>query len=277
MIVPVRNEEAHIQDQLAALAAQSYRSQWEVVIVDNGCTDRSMDIAQGWAYRLPSLRIVSASAKRGLNYARNVGAASARGNLLAFCDADDATTPGWLVSLAAAAPGADLIGGSFGTEALNDRGTIVEICDDSLDALPMAFGVGKTVLCALLVAGLDATYWKPIQTGASEGTDRESVRAWTGATEERLPTERYRFDPPVSPHLASREAGVRIDLESLQLPAVASPNPRWIVEGAGGVMVPVNDRDLMRDLMRRIGFPIIIAARTALGTINHTLLTLSTA
>jgi dethiobiotin synthase len=135
--------------------------------------------------------------------------------------------------------------------------------------------VGKTVLCGLLVAALDATYWKPIQTGATEGTDRESVRGWTGATEERLPTERYRFDPPVSPHLASREAGVRIDLESLQLPAVASPDPRWIVEGAGGVMVPVNDRDLMRDLMRRIGFPIIIAARTALGTINHTLLTLS--
>ena len=72
--------------------------------------------------------------------------------------------------------------------------------------------VGKTVLSALLVAALDAIYWTPVQTGAVDGTDRESVRAWAEAPEERLPSERYRFDPPVSPHLASREAGVHIDL-----------------------------------------------------------------
>ena len=134
--------------------------------------------------------------------------------------------------------------------------------------------VGKTVLSALLVAALDAVYWKPVQTGASEGTDRESVRAWSEAKEEQLPLERYRFDPPVSPHLASREAGVRIALEAFELPA-APAGRRWIVEGAGGVMVPLNERDMIRDLMRRIGFPVIIAARTALGTINHTLLTLA--
>jgi dethiobiotin synthetase len=134
--------------------------------------------------------------------------------------------------------------------------------------------VGKTVLSALLVAALDAVYWKPVQTGASEGTDRESVRAWSEATEERLPLERYRFDPPVSPHLASREAGVRIALEAFELPA-APVGRRWIVEGAGGVMVPLNERDLMRDLMRQIGLPVIVAARTSLGTINHTLLTLA--
>jgi dethiobiotin synthetase len=86
--------------------------------------------------------------------------------------------------------------------------------------------------------------------------------------------ERYRFDPPVSPHLASREAGVRIALEAFELPA-APVERRWIVEGAGGVMVPLNERDMMRDLMQAIGFPIIVAARTELGTINHTLLTLA--
>jgi len=134
--------------------------------------------------------------------------------------------------------------------------------------------VGKTVLSALLVAALDAIYWKPIQTGASEGTDRDSVRAYTEATEDRLPLERYRLDPPVSPHLAAREASIRIALDEFKLPA--SPAGRkWIVEGAGGVMVPINERDLMRDLMSRIGFPVIIAARTALGTINHTLLTVA--
>lgn len=135
-------------------------------------------------------------------------------------------------------------------------------------------GVGKTVLSALLVAALDAVYWKPVQTGAAEGTDRESVRAWSEAPEERLPAERYCFDSPVSPHLASRESGVRIDPGAFDFPA-APLGRKWIVEGAGGVMVPLNERDLMRDLIRRIGFPVIVAARTTLGTINHTLLTVA--
>jgi dethiobiotin synthetase len=134
--------------------------------------------------------------------------------------------------------------------------------------------VGKTVLSALLVAALDAVYWKPVQTGASEGTDRESVREWAEAAEDRLPLERYRFYPPLSPHLASRDGGIRITLDAFDLPE-APAGRRWIVEGAGGVMVPLNERDLMRDLMGRIGFPVIVAARTALGTINHTLLTLN--
>ncbi len=134
--------------------------------------------------------------------------------------------------------------------------------------------VGKTVLSALLVAALDAVYWKPVQTGASEGTDRESVRRWAGAADDQLPRERFCFAPPVSPHLAAQEAGVRISLGAFELPA-PSPKRKWIVEGAGGVMVPLNERDLMRDLMAQIGFPIVVAARTALGTINHTLLTLA--
>ena len=134
--------------------------------------------------------------------------------------------------------------------------------------------VGKTVLSALLVAALDAVYWKPVQTGAVEGADRESVRAWTGVSEDCLPQERYVFNPPVSPHLAARQVGVRIDLDSFEFPK-ARAGRKWIVEGAGGVMVPLNERELMRDLMRRLGLPVVVAARTALGTINHTLLTLA--
>jgi len=134
--------------------------------------------------------------------------------------------------------------------------------------------VGKTVLSALLVAALEAAYWKPVQTGTNEGADRESVRRWTEASEDRLPLERYRFNQPVSPHLASRQEGVHISLEKLALPDVPAGR-KLIVEGAGGVMVPLNDRDLMRDLMRQIGFPAIVASRTSLGTINHTLLTLA--
>jgi dethiobiotin synthetase len=135
-------------------------------------------------------------------------------------------------------------------------------------------GVGKTVLSALLVAALDGIYWKPVQTGAIEGTDRNSVRMWASCPEERLLLERYYFDPPVSPHLAAREAGVRIALDSFELPAPVANHP-YIVEGAGGAMVPLNEQDLMLDLMRRLGLPVVVAARTSLGTINHTLLTLA--
>jgi dethiobiotin synthase len=134
--------------------------------------------------------------------------------------------------------------------------------------------VGKTVLSALLVTALDGVYWKPIQTGAVEGTDRSSVATWSGVSAERLLPERYCFDPPVSPHLAAREAGVHISLESLKFPDAPASSP-LIVEGAGGAMAPINGRDLMRDLMQRLGLPVMIAARTALGTINHTLLTLA--
>ena len=135
-------------------------------------------------------------------------------------------------------------------------------------------GVGKTVLSALLVAALDGIYWKPVQTGAIEGTDRNSVRVWASCPEERLLLERYYFDPPVSPHLAAREAGVRIALDSFELPAPVANHP-YIVEGAGGAMVPLNEQDLMLELMRRLGLPVVVAARTSLGTINHTLLTLA--
>jgi dethiobiotin synthetase len=135
-------------------------------------------------------------------------------------------------------------------------------------------GVGKTVLSALLVAALDGIYWKPVQTGAIEGTDRNSVHLWAACPEERLLQERYKFDPPVSPHLAAREAGVRIALEAFDLPAATAGHP-LIVEGAGGAMVPLNENDLMLDLMLRFGLPVVVAARTALGTINHALLTLA--
>jgi glycosyltransferase involved in cell wall biosynthesis len=139
VIVPVRNEEAHLGEQLVALVAQTYRERWEVVIVDNGCTDRSMDVAREFTARLPSLNIVDASKRRGLNYARNVGATAARGDLLAFCDADDAAMSRWLESLVAAAADADLIGGSFANESLTDGEVSERIPDRSLAALPIAF------------------------------------------------------------------------------------------------------------------------------------------
>lgn len=131
--------------------------------------------------------------------------------------------------------------------------------------------VGKTVLSALLCAGLPGIYWKPIQTGATEGTDRNTVSSWTGIKEEDLPPEVYVFDDPVSPHLAAQRAAAEIDLEKIMLPTAAGGVP-LIVEGAGGVMVPVNGHQFMTDLICHLGLPVIIAARSTLGTINHTLL-----
>ena len=131
--------------------------------------------------------------------------------------------------------------------------------------------VGKTLLSALLVAALDAIYWKPIQTGAREGTDRRTVIKLAEIPEAQTIPESYCFDPPVSPHLAAEEIGVRIDLGRIQPPKnLLRP---IVAEGAGGILVPVNDSELMLDLARHLGFPVLIAARAALGTINHTLLT----
>ena len=131
--------------------------------------------------------------------------------------------------------------------------------------------VGKTLLSALLVAALDAIYWKPIQTGACEGTDRQTVIKLAEIPKAQTIPESYCFDPPVSPHLAAEAKGVRIDLARLQPPVnLARP---IIAEAAGGILVPINDSELMLDLALQLEFPVLIAARAALGTINHTLLT----
>jgi len=132
--------------------------------------------------------------------------------------------------------------------------------------------VGKTVLSALLVAALDGTYWKPIQTGSSEGTDRQSVMRMAELPDERTLPECYCFEPPVSPHLAAKKAGVGIRLDRIRKPPVASKGP-LIVEGAGGVLVPINEAQLMLGLIKHLSMPVVIASRSSLGTINHTLLT----
>ena len=129
--------------------------------------------------------------------------------------------------------------------------------------------VGKTLLSALLVAALGRKYWKPIQTGSCEGTDRETVIKLAEISSEQAYPESYIFDPPVSPHLAAREKGITIDLHRIQRPASEDP---IIIEGAGGVFVPINDEAFMLDLMRHVGAPVLLATRTTLGTINHTLL-----
>jgi dethiobiotin synthase len=133
-------------------------------------------------------------------------------------------------------------------------------------------GVGKTLLSALLVAALERDYWKPIQTGASEGTDRQTVITLAGIPAGRAHPEAYIFDPPVSPHLAAEWRGVEIDFRHIQRPASDKP---LVIEGAGGVLVPINSQSFMLDLAGHLNTPLVVASRTALGTINHTLLTIA--
>lgn len=130
-------------------------------------------------------------------------------------------------------------------------------------------GVGKTVLsAALLLRYPQATYWKPIQTGPDD--DTAEVRRLTGG---QVTDAGIRLPDPVSPHLAARRAGTTIDLGAL-LRSRDRDGAVHIVEGAGGVLVPVNDSQTMADLMAMLGLPVIVAARSTLGTINHTLLTI---
>lgn len=127
--------------------------------------------------------------------------------------------------------------------------------------------VGKTVLsAALLLRYPEACYWKPIQTGSDD--DTAEVRRLSGG---QVLDEGIRLSDPVSPHLAAHRAGMAIDLGLL---VERVPNMPYIVEGAGGVLVPLNDTQTMADLMVLLGLSVIVATRTTLGTINHTLLTL---
>lgn len=131
-------------------------------------------------------------------------------------------------------------------------------------------GVGKTVVAAGLAAALGARYWKPVQSGLEDATDSEEVARLTGGRVDILP-EAYRLVTPCSPHEAARIDGVTIRAEALALPEGEGP---LVVEGAGGLMVPLTDSLLTIDQFARWGLPVVLVARTALGTINHSLLSL---
>lgn len=131
--------------------------------------------------------------------------------------------------------------------------------------------VGKTVVAAGLTRALGASYWKPIQAGLAAPTDSQTVAHLAGAGPHRIIPEAYRLTTACSPHEAARRDGVTIDPGMLPLPASERP---LIVEGAGGMMVPINDTELMLDLFCLWNLPVIVVARTSLGTINHSLLSL---
>jgi glycosyltransferase involved in cell wall biosynthesis len=121
VIVPVRNGMPWLDEQLRALVDQECSEPWEVVVADNGSTDESRSVVQQWAARVQRIRLVDASIVKGPGAARNAGARAARGDLLAFCDADDVVQPGWLAGHVIALAGADFSGGVFDFWSLNAR------------------------------------------------------------------------------------------------------------------------------------------------------------
>lgn len=132
-------------------------------------------------------------------------------------------------------------------------------------------GIGKTVFSAALAGALGAAYWKPVQAGLDDGADADTVARLSGLPASHILPEAYRLNTPCSPHRAAELDGVTIDPARLTLPACDAP---LVIEGAGGVLVPLTRSLTYADMFERWGLPVIIVARTALGTINHSLLTI---
>lgn len=131
-------------------------------------------------------------------------------------------------------------------------------------------GVGKTTFSAALAGALDSTYWKPIQAGCLGPSDSETLGSLSGLPPRKILSEAYRLRTPCSPHRAAELDGVQIDVQALRLP---NSDP-LVVEGAGGLLVPLDRETLLIDLVARWRIPVVLVARTALGTINHSLLSI---
>ena len=131
--------------------------------------------------------------------------------------------------------------------------------------------VGKTIVSSFFVQGLKGVYWKPIQSGTEERTDTQTVCKILNLEPKRYLPERYKFKAPVSPHWAAEKESKFIEPNNLYLPEL---NQLIIIETAGGLMVPLNRNWLQIDQLRVWKSPIVLVARTGLGTLNHTLLSL---
>lgn len=131
-------------------------------------------------------------------------------------------------------------------------------------------GIGKTIISAILTEKLKADYWKPIQSGDLEISDSLFVKHLV-SPDTIIHPESYRLSEPLSPHLSARLDGIEISLAAIKKPET---NNNLIIEGAGGLMVPLNDTELILDLIKSLAVKVIVVSQNYLGSINHTLLTL---
>ena len=133
-------------------------------------------------------------------------------------------------------------------------------------------GIGKTLVSAIIAEALDADYWKPVQAGLEGETDSEWIRNNIHNGNARVHPELYRLHKAASPHIAAREEGLAISIEKI-CNAVPAVKGNLIIEGAGGLMVPLNDKAFIADLVQSLGARVILVSRNYLGSINHSLLT----
>ena len=129
--------------------------------------------------------------------------------------------------------------------------------------------IGKTFISSILTETLQADYWKPIQSGALDFTDTDTVKSLISNAKTIFHPESYCLNQPMSPHAAAAIDGVRIELSKFELPKTEN---HLIVELAGGIMVPLNDRETNMDLIKKLDIPVILISKNYLGSINHTLL-----
>ena len=132
-------------------------------------------------------------------------------------------------------------------------------------------GVGKTFISAVLTEALKADYWKPVQCGTAEGTDTEKVKELVSNGESIFHKESYLFEEPVSPHMAAQNVNTKIKMDGFALP---HSEKHLIIEGAGGMMVPLNDDTYAIDLAREFEAEVILVCKSYLGCINHSLLSI---
>ncbi|MBE9585127.1 dethiobiotin synthase [Mucilaginibacter sp. JRF] len=133
-------------------------------------------------------------------------------------------------------------------------------------------GIGKTITSAIVVENLKADYWKPIQSGDLDQSDTLKVKAMIGNTTTTFHPETYRLTQPYSPHKSAALDGITIDLQKFVLPQTDN---QLVIEGAGGLMVPLNADYLIVDLIKQLGAKVILVSQNYLGSINHTLLSVS--
>lgn len=131
--------------------------------------------------------------------------------------------------------------------------------------------IGKTFVSSIVVEALQADYWKPIQAGNLEDSDTITVRRLVSNRTSVFHPEAYQLKEPMSPHAAAALEGITIALETIQLPQTSN---NLVVELAGGLMVPLNDKDLIIDLVKALNLPVILVSKNYLGSINHTLLSI---
>jgi dethiobiotin synthetase len=133
-------------------------------------------------------------------------------------------------------------------------------------------GIGKTVASAVLVEKLQADYWKPVQSGDLNDSDTLKVQALVSNPISRFHPEAYRLTQPYSPHKSADLDGIRINVDQITLPSTSN---QLVIEGAGGLMVPLNDTDYMVDLIDQFNADVVLVVQHYLGSINHTLLSLA--